>query len=147
MSDEHLFLYGGCHVFALALQKQFHYPLVLVRENGTQNVPHVFCRSGEFAVDVIGFTLEKQILEAKQWNVHPFSAIPVTPSELEKYYAYTFPCPGLYADDSFISQAGRQANKRIMDYFKFYDGTCKCRIKSHPFLEKPTNAEYESIFK
>jgi hypothetical protein len=146
-SDECLFLNGGCHVFALALQKQFHYPLVLVRENGTQNVPHVFCRSGEFAVDGMGFTIEKDVFSAKEWIQPLFSAEIITPSELEKHYVYTAPCPGLYADDSFMSQARRQAKKRITDYIRFYDGTCKCQIRPHPFLKKTTNAEYDSIFK
>jgi hypothetical protein len=105
-------------------------------------VPHVYCRLGEYAIDVIGFTVEKQILDARKWNVHPFSANLVTPSELEKYYVYTFPCPGLYANDSFMFQAGLRANKRITDCSSFYDGT----IRTHPFLEKTTNAEYDSIF-
>ena len=120
-SDEFLFLNGGCHVFALALEKQFHYPLVLIRENGKQNVPHVFCRSGEFAVDVMGFTIEQDILKAKKWLPHDqFSAEIIKPSELKKYYVYT--CrPGLYADDLFMSEAGLRAEKRIADYIRFYD--------------------------
>jgi hypothetical protein len=146
-SDECLFLNGGCHVFALALQKQFHYPLVLVRENGKQNVPHVFCRSGEFAVDVMGFTIEKDIFSAKMWIQPFFSAEIIAPSDLEKYYVYTVPCPGLYADDLFMSQAGLRAEKRITDYIKYYDGTCECQIRPHPFLKKTTNAEIDNIFK
>src|SRR5271157_5259288 len=122
-SDEHLFLNGGCHVFALALHERFRYPLVCVRESSSNCVPHVYCRVDEYAIDVIGFTVEKQILDAKKWNVHPFSAIPVTPFDLQKYYVNTFPCPGLYADDSFMSQAGLRANKRITDCISFYDGT------------------------
>jgi hypothetical protein len=119
----------------------------LVRENDTQNVSHVFCRSSEFAVDVMGFTIEKDILNAKMWTQPLFSAEIITPSELEKYHVYTAFCPGLYADDSFMSQAGLLAEKRITDYIRFYDGTCKCQIRPHPFLTKITNAEYDSIFK
>jgi hypothetical protein len=146
-SDDCLFLDGGCHVFALALEKQFHYPLVLVRENSKQNVPHVFCRSDEFAVDVMGFTIEKDILSAKMWVPPLFSAEIVVPSDLGKFYVYTAPCPGLYADDLFMFQGSLQAEKRIADYIRFYDGTCKCQIRPHPFLTPTTNAEIDDIFK
>lgn len=144
-SDECLFLKGGCHVFALALQKQFHYPLILVRESGKQNVPHVYCRWGEFMVDVIGFSIEKDILEAKKWNCHPFSIETIAPSDLGKYYAHTAPCPGLYADGLFLSQARLRAEKRIAGFIRFYDGPCKYQTKPHPFLTQTTNAEIDNI--
>jgi hypothetical protein len=146
-SDEGLFLNGGCHVFVLALERQFHYPLVLIGENGKKNVPHIFCRSGEFAVDVMGFTIEKDILSAKMWVPPLFSAEIIASSDLEKYYVYTAPCPGLYADDLFMSKARLRAEKRITDYIRFYDGTYKCQIKPHQFLTKTTSAEIDDIFK
>lgn len=151
--DECLFLNGACHVFALALHERFHYPLVLVllADEIKQNVPHVFCRSSEFAVDVIGFTPEKQLVDAKQWNesrsMPQSCVIPVTRQELESHYVQTVPCPGLYGDELFLCEARLRAETRITHYMKFYDGTYRCGIIPHPFLEKPTSEEYDSILK
>ena len=95
----------------------------------------------------MGFTIEKDIFSAKMWIQPFFSAEIIAPSDLEKYCVYTAPCPGLYADDLFMSQAGLRAEKRITDYIKFYDGTFKCQIRPHPFLKKTANAEIDNIFK
>jgi hypothetical protein len=145
-SDEDLFLKGGCHVFALALEQKFHYPLVLVRDNRDGSVPHVFCRSGEFAmVDVMGFTIERDIFDKRLWIQPAYSVEKIAPPEFEKYYVDKR-VPGLYADKLFMQQAHDKAEKRITDYMRFYDGTCKCSIGPHPFLKEPSNKEALNIF-
>jgi hypothetical protein len=144
--DENLFLNGGCHVFALSLHERLQLPLFLVRESASPNAAHVFCRSGEFAIDVMGFTLEQDIIEAKVW-IHPSWVVEeASPLEMEKNYIYSL-CPGLCAEPSFLRLAHARAKKRIDDYIKFYDGTFKRQIRPHPYLTKTTDSEYDNIFK
>ena len=146
-SDEYLFLNGGCHVFALALHEQFRYPLVCVRKSCSNCVPHVYCRYGEYLVDVMGFAHEKQVLDTQLWNVHPFFATLATLSELESHYVVTFPCSGLYGDELFLCQARLRAERRITDYITFYNGTCRQSIEPHPLLKGTSEADIESIFR
>ncbi len=141
-------MYGACHVFASALHEQFGYPLVLVRENGARHVAHVFCRSEAFAVDVMGFTPEKDILESQKWIAPCYSAEVITPPDMETFYVCTYPSDGgLYADDAFLRQARRRAERRITDYIRFYDGACRCTIRPHSFLTKTTDAEIDDVLR
>jgi hypothetical protein len=145
-SDEDLFLQGACHVFALALHERFEYVLVWVTASPSKGVAHVYCRLGEYAVDVMGFTPEKDILDAKQWNPPGFSVENVFRPEIEKSYILTPPCPGLYADARFMLEARNRADNRVRDYLKYFDGTCRQSIKPHPFLNLTSRAETERIF-
>ncbi len=145
-SDEYLFLNGGCHVFASALHERFRYPLVCVRHASSRSVPHVYCRCEDYMVDVMGLTREKEVLDARLWNVHPFCAVPVTLTEMESYYVRSFPCPGLYADEQFLRQARLRAKNRIAGHLSLYDGTSRQPIGPHPFLERTSEADINGIF-
>jgi hypothetical protein len=148
-SDEILFLQGGCHVFALALHDRFDYVLICVKHvnPASRCVPHVYCKSGGYAVDVMGFTPEKLLLDAKRWNLPPFFAATFKPSELEDHYVCTVPCPGLYADFTFMQRARIRAEQRIDDYIAHYNGTLRTPIGPHPFLRKTTEEEINEIFR
>jgi hypothetical protein len=143
---ESLFLNGGCHVFALALHQRFGYPLVCVRDSSSNSVPHAYCRSAEYAVDVRGFCHEKRLLDAKRWNVYPFYAATATPSEMKKHYVYSVPRVGLYENPLFLREARIQAKKQIDAYIKHYDGTLKSLIGPHPFLRETSEEEIDSLF-
>lgn len=145
-NEEYLFLNGGCHVFASALHDRFRYQLVCVRHSSSGSVPHVYCRCEGYMVDVMGFTHEREVLDARFWNVPPFSAVLVTPAEIARYYVRSFPCPGLYADEQFLTQARLRAEKRIVDYLRFYDGAFSQSIRPHPFLERTSEADINAIF-
>src|SRR6266568_254559 len=140
-----LFAEGGCHVFAIALQERFGYPLRLLRKDEDGSVSHVYCYCGVepcYAVDVLGHTEER----ARLWDfglqrpVHELAnaglgypapsswdpVIDITVNELRQHFTVK-PGKGLFAHRNFMVAARISAEERISKYLEFYDGSSKCR--------------------
>lgn len=145
--DCRLFLGGACHVFALALQRRFKYPLLVARRLGDtlpKGAAHVFCEYDEARiVDVIGICPRADVWKGERLSSSEHEIEQVSELELRDFYT-TEPGGGLYDEAEFLCQARSRAESRIDEYRDCYAGVIETPI---PDAKRSEIASTESVLR
>lgn len=128
--DVHLFRKGGCHVFALALHERFNYPLRVIPGHDNNGIAHIYCKFAgppTFAVDVLGFTLEDDLV----WECFASPATAtrcINRTELVGLFQPLSREGMLCGEDWFVQPARERADRRIKKYMEIFSGQRKVQI-------------------
>lgn len=140
-----LFAHGGCHVFALTLQREFGYPLLRIR-GGTGGHHHIACSPDEnVLLDVFGRFSFEQYKQDDGVKYRGVQFLSVTETELRKEFNLREGV-GFYGDPDFIKQAEEMALIWINRYREYFDGRIKERIPDLSRRNKATKNELKKIF-
>jgi hypothetical protein len=125
--DIGLFTRGGCHIFALAIHERFNYPIHCIPGNSGKGVSHIYCRfvgPPHYAVDVLGFTLEKD----RVWYFSGLSTRTLSRAELLSLSRPLADGAGLCGDDWFVIPARQRAERCIDQFMDVFSGNRRERL-------------------
>lgn len=126
--DVHLFRHGGCHVFALALHERFNYPLRVIPGHDNNGIAHIYCKfagTPAFAVDVLGFTLEDDLV----WKCFASPGATRCISRVELVGLFEpLSLERMCGEDWFVQPARERAERRIERYMEIFSGQRKVQI-------------------
>ena len=124
LSDEILFVHGGCHVFAFVLQDIFSYPLLSIRD-AEENHHHIACNPEKgFILDFFGwFSYSDYIKEDRAQDLGVMFHL-IEREALKKQFI-NGRGKGFYYHCDFWRPAEERARKWIKEHFDFFNGSIK----------------------
>jgi hypothetical protein len=134
MEPDDLFNHGGCHIFAIALNRRFGYPLLLIQSNSGDH-RHVCCtpEQGEI-LDVYGWFTFADYRVAEILTDREVHFLPIQLADLQSRFTYGGG-NGFYAHKDFWQPAMIRAEEWINIHVEYFSGKRKISIPGHKRLK------------